>query len=143
MEDHERVKQGVAFLLDRQCTDGGWNFGNPVMLGKELAGYPATTAWALLALQGLRAEPVRRGMDFLAGLPELPSAMALAMLTLARLANGVDPGEAMHLLVQRQQDDGGFFGRCDVTALAAGALGAALGAGHPFLLARQETGQQR
>jgi hypothetical protein len=37
--------------LDRKCIDGGWNFGNPVMLGKALPATPQETCLALLALK--------------------------------------------------------------------------------------------
>ena len=50
----ERVMEGERLLLDRVCRNGGWNYGNSNVLGKELPAYVPTTAIALLALQGRR-----------------------------------------------------------------------------------------
>lgn len=44
-----RVADALRYLADRRCADGGWNYGNPVAFGKELASQPIPTAKALLA----------------------------------------------------------------------------------------------
>ena len=49
-EQHDLVEQGRALIRDRQGADGGWNYGNPKVLGSELQSHALTTAWALLAL---------------------------------------------------------------------------------------------
>ncbi len=46
-----RVAEGVRYLRDRACADGGWNVGNPYMLGQRLPPAIPPTALALLALQ--------------------------------------------------------------------------------------------
>lgn len=48
----ERVRMGEKMILDRRCSDGGWNYGNRKVLGTELPSYPETTALALIGLGG-------------------------------------------------------------------------------------------
>jgi hypothetical protein len=52
---HERISAGEKMLLERRCSDGGWNYGNRKVLGTELPSYAETTALALLGLAGNRA----------------------------------------------------------------------------------------
>jgi hypothetical protein len=49
----ERISMAQRMLLDRQCSDGGWNYGNTEVLGERLPSYAETTAIALVGLQGL------------------------------------------------------------------------------------------
>jgi len=48
----ERIRLGEKMILERRCSDGGWNYGNRKVLGTELPSYPETTALALLGLAG-------------------------------------------------------------------------------------------
>jgi len=48
---HPRVAEGVRYLRDRACATGGWNVGNPYMLGQNLPPAIPPTALALMALQ--------------------------------------------------------------------------------------------
>jgi hypothetical protein len=81
-------------LEDRQCDDGGWNFGNPIVLGDHLPSYGHTTAVALLALQGDPPTATDRGIGVLrtrsreerGGLTLATSLAALRLL---------DPGSAV------------------------------------------------
>lgn len=115
----ERVRQGVALLLDRQCDDGGWNYGNPEMLDARLAGYLDATGWALLALPpGPAAD---RGFAYLQGCLERPSTLALSLAALASAAHDRDPGPFLDALAPRVGEDGAR-GRVDLTALAVAAL---------------------
>jgi hypothetical protein len=62
----ERIGDGEAVLMDRCCADGGWNYGNSNMLGRELHPYVSATAIALLAMQDRAGEPaIARSLDFL------------------------------------------------------------------------------
>ncbi|MEI6043732.1 MAG: prenyltransferase/squalene oxidase repeat-containing protein [Chloroflexota bacterium] len=49
MNESEVVKNGKEYLRDRACPVGGWNVGNPWMLGKALPPTPDATSFALLA----------------------------------------------------------------------------------------------
>jgi hypothetical protein len=45
-----RVRLGIEMLMDRRCTDGGWNAGNASVDGASLPPHIDTTAIALLAI---------------------------------------------------------------------------------------------
>ena len=67
---HPRVAEAVAFLRDRACASGGWNFGNPVMIGKALPPTRPETGLALLALRAAGADAtdavvIERALAFL------------------------------------------------------------------------------
>lgn len=126
-----RVAQGEALLRDRQCADGGWNYGNPKVLGAALESYLPPTGWATMALPPGPA--VERALTRLQAARQQRSTSTLSLAVLAHLQHGVDDiGPLVSLLVERQRSDGSFSGRCDWTALAACALSAAAGAPHPF-----------
>jgi hypothetical protein len=130
-KDHPRVAEGLAMLADRQCADGGWNAGNPSMLGQELPGYLYLTGIVCLALPaGHQSLPAAR--RFLAGVQQRPSALNLSTALLAHLAHGW-PSEALVPLLLAEQHADGSFGRCDRTAWAVAALTAASGQSSPLL----------
>jgi hypothetical protein len=59
-EAHARVQDGIAFLLDRAASSGGWNIGDKEMFGKPVPATIQDTAVALLALKAAgtaRQEP--------------------------------------------------------------------------------------
>jgi len=90
--DPIRIRDAERLLVDRSCRDGGWNYGNSNMLGKELVPYVPTTALALLALRDRGSEPlVKQGLEFLEGHSTSErSAMALGLATRALRAYGHD-----------------------------------------------------
>lgn len=53
LRDHPRLAQARWYLADRACSSGGWNFGNPVMLGRPIPPLVTDTGIALLALRQL------------------------------------------------------------------------------------------
>lgn len=117
---HPRCRQGLALLRDRQCADGGWNYGNPGVLGEALESDVPPTGWAVLALPP--GAEVARGLERLRDGLRWPSGTALALGVLAAVAHRQDPGPWLEPLVGRQRADGSFNGRCDTTALAVIAL---------------------
>jgi hypothetical protein len=83
--DSSRVAEGEHLLLDRACTGGGWNYGNPSVLGQELRAHIPPTAVALLAMQNRQTESaVQQGVNFLEAnaLSEV-SASTLSLTTIA------------------------------------------------------------
>ena len=46
-----RIDSGERMLLSVRCSDGGWNYGSPRALGRELPSYAETSALALIGLQ--------------------------------------------------------------------------------------------
>ena len=49
---HARTRSAIAMLLDRQLPNGGWNYGNTIVLGNVLRPHLQPTGLALLALTG-------------------------------------------------------------------------------------------
>ncbi len=129
--DHPRAVQGRAMLLDRQCDDGGWNYGNPEVLDQRLESFPGPTAWAVMALPP--GEAVDRGLDFLRGTLVRGSTATLSLAILAHATHGRAVAEFAEPLQARQGADGAYGrGRVDRTALAAAALGCVEGGENPF-----------
>jgi hypothetical protein len=63
---HERVREAVHMLLDRQLPHGGWNAGNTIVFGKELHMMPEGTGAALTSLAGtVKESDVGRSLDYL------------------------------------------------------------------------------
>ena len=64
--NHERVKEGVKLLLDRQLPSGGWNYGNTSTYDRELRPQPDMTGLALNALVELVPEEyIKRSLEYL------------------------------------------------------------------------------
>jgi hypothetical protein len=130
---HPRLTEGFSVLADRQGLDGGWNAGNPDVLGTPLPSYSYLTGLVLLALPaGHPAVPAAAG--FLDSLTKQPSVYGLSAAVLGGLAHGLDTTSWAVALAALQDPDGGFSARVDRTALAACALSAQAGAGCPLLL---------
>lgn len=62
-EIRRRVKVAEKMLLDRRCADAGWNYGARSALGIPLSSYPECTGIALLGLQGIRDEAMKRSLS--------------------------------------------------------------------------------
>lgn len=63
---HTRTQQGVEVLLDRVIPGGGWNYGNPEVLGQQLRPFPGTTGLVLVAMNGEpRSEPIEASIQYL------------------------------------------------------------------------------
>lgn len=124
---HERLESAVRLLVDRRVRSGGWNFGNPLNLSRELEASPLATA---LALAGLAAvgypqdrTAVLTGLRYLAGtLTGDVSTVTLAWSALALSCYPVkelgrpDPFSRLAAL---QTGDGGFRDNLFETALVA------------------------
>jgi len=105
-----RLDEAVRYVEDRRCRGGGWNFGNPVMLGGNLPPRAHPTAWALLALAQLAPAAVRPE-DIAALRAEMgrdggASALAWGLLALRTL--GQDDAGAATRLIALQGPDGGW-----------------------------------
>jgi hypothetical protein len=100
------IADGVAMLEDRQCDDGGWNYGNAVVLGDRLPSYGQTTAVALLALQGDPRMATDRGVGALRTRSReerggLTLATSLAALRLLDTASAVAVESALEVEFER------------------------------------------
>ncbi len=87
---HARIDEANRMLFDRCGRTGGWNFGNPNVLGQDLFSHVPTTALALLALQDRRDQPaVIRSLAFLEShWAEEPSLIALGLSLICLSVHG-------------------------------------------------------
>ena len=134
---HPRVQEAERLLMDRTCTDGGWNYGNRVVWGATLKSMTSTTAVATLALQRApRVEGVvRKALDLLdSEVQSTPSTLALALTVLCFHAYGRPSAHLNKLLVARQRPDGSWRGQPHLTGLALLAMQAAEGGRNVFKL---------
>lgn len=125
LRENERVKEGEAFLFDRACYDGGWNYGNKEVLGVRLEAMPTVTAYALLALQDCdhQHEVIRKSLAYLESeLAERQSTLTLALGALCFDLYRRPTDKLLSGLLARQEEDGGWRGNAHLTALAALAL---------------------
>lgn len=77
-------------IADRQCRDGGWNYGNRRVLGKDLESFPECTALALIGLCGRSGPTVERGITCALGHWQCrPRGLAQALLRIAFRMHGV------------------------------------------------------
>lgn len=123
-----RVRQGAAYLIDRACRGGGWNFGNPYMLDKALWPAAVETGAALVALQAAgwtgRDEVVAEGLGRLRQLLDAAHApLNLAWGLLGLQAFGEGHAAALARLAEGQAGDGGWRANPGTTALAIMAIG--------------------
>jgi len=95
-----RLTEAETLLIDRCCAQGGWNYGNANMLGKDLRPYVPTTAMALLALQKKPYPAVTTSIGYLerAATSEA-SATALSLAMIALAAHGRETGAVRERLV--------------------------------------------
>lgn len=120
----ERIREAIRYLSDRRCRGGGWNFGNPFMLGAYLPPRPHPTAWVLLALNLLAPQAIQPE-DIAALRAEMQrdgGAMALALGLMALEALGDDDPSTRERLIAMQRPDGSWEGSPYITALALRAL---------------------
>jgi hypothetical protein len=96
--DMARVGEAERVLINRSCIDGGWNYGNPDVLGTNLRPYVPTSAIALLAMQDRRDDPVvARSLDYLAAhavSEKSGVALSLAMIALRVYNRRIEPVRA-------------------------------------------------
>ena len=119
----QRVRQGVAYLYNRAIKTGGWNVGNPVMLGKVIPATIQDTAIALLALRAAdedaRQEQIVQAFDFLKRAmtrSKIPSELAWSIWAMREW--DMETGELLARLNNLQLTDGSWQGNPFVTAIA-------------------------
>ncbi|MBN1874514.1 MAG: terpene cyclase/mutase family protein [Anaerolineae bacterium] len=133
--NHARVQEGEALLLDRACTEGGWNYGNRIVLGRALDAFLPTTAVALLSLQNFdtASETIVQGLAFLE--TEIARTQSTLTLAWAILCLGTyhRPFDALvPPLLLRQRTDGSWREANHLTALSILALNVAAGGVNVF-----------
>jgi hypothetical protein len=58
----DRIDDALAMLRERECVEGGWNYGSRTTLGVDLVPFVQTTALALLAIGDEEPPLVARGL---------------------------------------------------------------------------------
>jgi hypothetical protein len=99
----DRVQEGELLLYDRECDEGGWNYGNSAVLGEQLHPYPDVTAIALLALRDQPAERNAKSLKILGEMlaSDQTSGLTLALGSLCLSTYGSDVSGLRQRLVER------------------------------------------
>lgn len=105
-----RIDEAERMIFDRACADGGWNYGNSLVLGEELWAYPDTTALALIALQDVTApeeqEKIGRALSALDGMVRSnDSLLVRSLAVLALQLYGQDTAGLRAEVAGRMLDD--------------------------------------
>jgi hypothetical protein len=133
-EKHKRVREAVRMLLDRQLRQGGWNYGNTIVYGKELHPFPDTTGIALNALSGLAPrDEIRRSLEYLeARMKEVRTPRSLGWGLLGLHAWGIKSPESPRWINEtlNRQKMIGPYDTCSLCLL----LLANLGNGNPLMI---------
>src|SRR5689334_17353480 len=67
-EEHDRVREAIKMILNRQLPHGGWNYGNSFVFERELRPMPESTGAALAVLAGsVDKRTVGRSLEYLEG----------------------------------------------------------------------------
>jgi hypothetical protein len=76
---HGRIEEAMKMMLNRQLSNGGWNYGNTTVFGQELLPMPEHTGQALCALSGhAQTTEVQKSIDYLKDrLPVLSTPLSL------------------------------------------------------------------
>jgi hypothetical protein len=98
-----RIEEAQRMIFDRTCEEGGWNYGNSLVLGEQLWPYPDTTALGLIALQDVpRNELMDRSLATLRRmLEENDSVLVQSLAVLALQLFGEDVSERRSALALR------------------------------------------
>lgn len=101
-EAHERVREGLRMMMDRQLSEGGWNYGNTKVFGKELYPMPETTGIALSSIAGVSPRAsVDKSLNYLRSSVEksrTPITLGWGLLGLS--AYGERPDSAEQLITE-------------------------------------------
>jgi len=115
---HDRVREAIRMILDRQLPHGGWNYGNTLVFGRELHPMPESTGAALAGLAGqLEQGTVSRSLDYLQGeVDRLRTPVSLGWALLGLAAWDLWPSKGM-VLVERCLANQVRYGEYDTSAL--------------------------
>ncbi len=85
------IADGSAVLADRECTVGGWNYGNREVLGRSLEPFLQTTAAGLMAIHDTPSELRERAVAVVEALwPSEPGGLGWAMSVIGLRLAGRD-----------------------------------------------------
>lgn len=107
------IAEAQRTLARRECTDGGWNYGNRDALGTDLKPYVQTTAVAVMALQGQPRDLAERGQAHLrAHWRDERGGLTLAqtLVALRLTGDGLDDLDDLGVALDQQHARTGFLG---------------------------------
>jgi len=115
---HPRVTEGIRLVLNRALAQGGWNYGNTSVFGRQLRPQPGPTGLALLALAAQASKHRPRSVDLaiaylLRTLPDVRAPISLAWGVLGLRAWNATPAAAANWLSESYAQ---YTGRPDVAA---------------------------
>ena len=118
-----RVSDGIVYLFDRAVAGGGWNIGNPEMLGKIVPATVQDTAVVLRALRavGISAEDKRvaQAIQFLRDqIARVKTPAELAWGIVALRDWSIETGDALARLSALQNADGSWQANPFIAAVA-------------------------
>lgn len=116
---HDRVREAILMMLDRQLPHGGWNYGNTLVFGQELHPMPESTGAALAGLAGqVPQDKVALSLEYLlgeVGRLRTPLSLGWGLLGLAAWGRVPSNGAA---LVERCLANQSRYGAYDTSALS-------------------------
>lgn len=118
-EEHDRVREAIKMILNRQLPHGGWNYGNSFVFERELRPMPESTGAALAVLAGsVDKRTVGRSLEYLEGEVErLRTPVSLGWCLLGLRAWQRFPKDAMGL-VERCWANQPRYGTYETSALS-------------------------
>jgi hypothetical protein len=122
---HPRIREAERLLLDRECSDGGWNYGNRKARDTDLTSMVPTTALAAMALQHATdsGPAIGRSLELLDHeVVRRPSSLSVALTILGFYIYRRSHDHLTKLLIARQEPDGSWRGQAHLTALSILAL---------------------
>ncbi|WP_413934018.1 prenyltransferase/squalene oxidase repeat-containing protein [Nitrospira sp. BLG_1] len=142
---HDRAKEAVRMVLDRQLPHGGWNYGNTHVFGRELHPMPESTGAALTGLTGLvERDAVRESLTYLQHkVTSLRTPISLGWSLLGLAAWNESPANVA-ALVERCLANQERYGEYETSALCLlvlGALASEMGGQVPLISASMYQGR--
>ncbi|HSE58364.1 MAG TPA: hypothetical protein VLA99_06660 [Nitrospiraceae bacterium] len=116
---HDRVREAVLMMLDRQLPHGGWNYGNTLVFGQELHPMPESTGAALTGLAGqVSQDRVALSLKYLQGvMGQIRTPLSLGWALLGLAAWGQTPANST-ALVERCLANQSRYDPYDTSALS-------------------------
>jgi hypothetical protein len=123
---HGRVQEARRMLLDRQLSEGGWNYGNTAVYGQQLQSDAGDTGVALSALAGhVPREQISASLTYLnseLALLKTPLALGWTLLGLQAWREPVTDRLAMITSCLNRQSRYGLYDTVSLCLLLAGSI---------------------